>query len=79
MVRLKIWNLDTFLQAVAQCRGSVTVRAADGRRADLCRDDSARQALRGQRPQKGGALTLDLDFEQPGDYLRTVCRCIGGC
>ena len=33
MVRLKIWNLDTFLQAVAQCRGSVTVRAADGRRA----------------------------------------------
>jgi len=75
MMKLKILNLDGFLETIGRCRGPVYQVGPDGSRTDLCRSASLRARYRRDR----GELSITLVVPDGHDFFRIVAYYAGDC
>ena len=76
MMKLRILNMNGFLDVVNACRGAVYVVAAGGQKRDIRGNAVFQRYLLGEH-RRGGSLCLTLDVPQPSDYMDVVCWYIG--
>ncbi len=77
MMKLRILNMNGFLDVVNACRGAVYVVAAGGQKRDIRGNAVFQRYLLGEHRRGGGSLCLTLDVPQPSDYMDVVCWYIG--
>ena len=77
MMKLRILNMNGFLEVVNACRGAVYVVAAGGQKRDIRGNAVFQRYLLGEHRRGGGSLCLTLDVPQPSDYMDVVCWYIG--
>ena len=77
MVKLRILNMNGFLDVVNSGRGAVYVVAAGGQKRDIRGNAVFQRYLLGEHRRGGGSLCLTLDIPQPSDYMDVVCWYIG--
>ena len=77
MMKLRILNMNGFLDVVNACRGAVYVVAAGGQKRDIRGNAVFQRYLLGDHRRGGGSLCLTLDVPQPSDYMDVVCWYIG--
>lgn len=77
MMKLRILNMNGFLDVVNACRGAVYVVAAGGQKRDIRSNAVFQRYLLGEHRRGGGSLCLTLDVPQPSDYMDVVCWYIG--
>ena len=77
MMKLRILNMNGFLDVVNACRGAVYVVAAGGQKRDIRGNAVFQRYLLGEHRRGGGSLCLTLDVPQPLDYMDVVCWYIG--
>ena len=77
MMKLRILNMNGFLDVVNACRGAVYVVAAGGQKRDIRGNAVFQRYLQGEHRRGGGSLCLTLDVPQPSDYMDVVCWYIG--
>ena len=77
MMKLRILNMNGFLDVVNACRGAVYVVAAGGQKRDIRGNAVFQRYLLGEYRRGGGSLCLTLDVPQPSDYMDVVCWYIG--
>ena len=77
MMKLRILNMNGFLDVVNACRGAVYVVAAGGQKRDIRGNAVFQRYLLGEHRRSGGSLCLTLDVPQPSDYMDVVCWYIG--
>lgn len=79
MMKLKILNLDGFLETIGRCRGPVYQVGPDGSRTDLCRSASLQDALRARYCRDRGELSITLVVPDGHDFFRIVAYYTGDC
>ena len=77
MMKLRILNMNGFLDVVNACRGAVYVVAVGGQKRDIRGNAVFQRYLLGEHRRGGGSLCLTLDVPQPSDYMDVVCWYIG--
>lgn len=77
MMKLRILNMNGFLDVVNACRGAVYVVAAGGQKRDIRGNAVFQRYLLGEHRRGGGSLCLTLDVPQPSDYMDVVYWYIG--
>lgn len=77
MMKLRILNMNGFLDVVNACCGAVYVVAAGGQKRDIRGNAVFQRYLLGEHRRGGGSLCLTLDVPQPSDYMDVVCWYIG--
>ena len=77
MMKLRILNMNGFLDVVNACRGAVYVVAAGGQKRDIRGNAVFQRYLLGEHRRGGGSLCLTLDVPQPSDYMAVVGWYIG--
>lgn len=77
MMKLRILNMNGFLDVVNAGRGAVYVVAAGGQKRDIRGNAVFQRYLLGEHRRGGGSLCLTLDVPRPSDYMDMVCWYIG--
>lgn len=79
MIKLKVFNMERFLETVNECIGSVMMIDSDGRKQDINRQFEIQSDLRCRHSDNGHCLTLTLDISNPKDYLKVIYFTIEDC
>ena len=79
MVKLNIFNLNDFLDAVNACAGKVNMLCPDGRKLNINRERKVQHSLRQQYFQNNNCLRIALEIPGSGDYMRIVSYYAGDC
>ena len=79
MMKLKILNMERFLDVVNGCEGAVYQIGPDGSRTDIRRACRLQDGLRAQYRQNRGELPITLVIPNGRDYMRVVCYYAGDC
>ncbi len=79
MIKLNIFDMEGFLQAVNGCSGAVKLLHPDGRKETINHQYGMQNELLQRYRENENYLRLSLDIPTPKDYLRIVFFAIGDC
>ena len=79
MVKLKIFNMKTFLETVNECSGVVNLLYPDGSEENINKEYGIQNELLQRHRENKGFLHLSLNIPTVEDYFRIVYFTIGDC
>ncbi len=79
MMKLKVLNMERFLDVVNSCEGAVYQIGPDGSRTDFCRNRRLQDGLRAEYRRNKGVLPITLVIPNGRDYMRIVAYYAGDC
>lgn len=79
MIKLRIFNLEQFLDTADQCLGPVNWLESGGDRIDIRGNKTAQQTLKKRFNEQKGLLILRLHIAEVKDYFKLVFFSIADC
>lgn len=79
MMKLKILNMERFLDVVNSCEGAVYRIGPEGSRTDFCRNRRLQDSLRAEYRRNKGELPITLVVPNGRDYMRIAAYYAGDC
>lgn len=79
MIKVKILNLNDFLETVNQCHGRVMVLSSNGQKTNITRQYLVQHEMKEEYQKNGKCLPLTLTFEEPKAYMAVVSYYAGDC
>lgn len=79
MIKLRIFNLEEFLNAADQCLGPVNWLESGGHKVDIRGNQTVQRTLKKRFDKQKGLLILRLHIAEVKDYFKLVFFSIADC